>query len=171
MRVCYIEYRVQVIAYRFQTKYWWGLQSGGVSVGLGLMKNIDIKSLIIGALFTSTIFLGVAAAGQISDPKVENVSEDFPAKAFQQSLVITDKANIQRSPIRGFIMIKGLGFEPRHLPVSEIVTINEWDFGFNIGFAPRPSNVGYYKQAVRVDPKAMSAKEMYALINSCLAHQ
>ena len=25
------------------------------------MKNIDIKSLIIGALFTSTIFLGVAA--------------------------------------------------------------------------------------------------------------
>ena len=27
------------------------------------MKNIDIKSLIIGALFTSTIFLGVAATG------------------------------------------------------------------------------------------------------------
>ena len=26
------------------------------------MKNIDIKSLIIGALLTSTIFLGVAAA-------------------------------------------------------------------------------------------------------------
>ena len=32
-------------------------------VGLGLMKNIDIKSLIIGALLTSTIFLGVAATG------------------------------------------------------------------------------------------------------------
>ena len=30
-------------------------------VGLGLMKNIDVKSLIIGALLTSTIFLGVAA--------------------------------------------------------------------------------------------------------------
>jgi len=28
------------------------------------MKNIDIKSLIIGALLTSTIFLGVAAAGK-----------------------------------------------------------------------------------------------------------
>ena len=27
------------------------------------MKNIDIKSLIIGALLTSTIFLGVAATG------------------------------------------------------------------------------------------------------------
>ena len=32
-------------------------------VGLGPMKNIDIKSLLIGALFTSTIFLGVAATG------------------------------------------------------------------------------------------------------------
>ena len=31
---------------------WWGW---------GIMKNIDIKSLIIGALLTSTIFLGVAA--------------------------------------------------------------------------------------------------------------
>ena len=30
-------------------------------VGLGHMKNIDIKSLIIGVLLTSTIFLGVAA--------------------------------------------------------------------------------------------------------------
>jgi hypothetical protein len=30
------------------------------------MKNIDVKSLIIGALLTSTIFLGIAAAG---DPK------------------------------------------------------------------------------------------------------
>ena len=28
------------------------------------MKNIDIKSLIIGALLTSTIFLGVAATSQ-----------------------------------------------------------------------------------------------------------
>ena len=28
---------------------------------LSIMKNIDIKSLIIGALLTSTIFLGVAA--------------------------------------------------------------------------------------------------------------
>ena len=28
------------------------------------MKNIDIKSLIIGALLTSTIFLGVAATGK-----------------------------------------------------------------------------------------------------------
>ena len=28
------------------------------------MKNIDIKSLIIGALLTSTIFLGMAAAGK-----------------------------------------------------------------------------------------------------------
>ena len=27
------------------------------------MKNIDVKSLIIGALLTSTIFLGVAATG------------------------------------------------------------------------------------------------------------
>jgi hypothetical protein len=27
------------------------------------MKNIDIKSLIIGALFTSTVLLGVAATG------------------------------------------------------------------------------------------------------------
>jgi len=28
------------------------------------MKNIDIKSLIIGALLTSTIFIGVAATGK-----------------------------------------------------------------------------------------------------------
>jgi hypothetical protein len=28
------------------------------------MKNIDIKSLIIGALLTSTIFLGVASTGK-----------------------------------------------------------------------------------------------------------
>ena len=27
------------------------------------MKNIDVKSLLIGALFTSTIFLGIAATG------------------------------------------------------------------------------------------------------------
>ena len=33
---------------------WWGW---------GIMKNIDIKSIIIGALLTSTIFLGVAATG------------------------------------------------------------------------------------------------------------
>ena len=29
----------------------------------GIMKTIDVKSLIIGALLTSTIFLGVAATG------------------------------------------------------------------------------------------------------------
>ena len=34
-----------------------------MSVGLGPMKNIDIKSLIIGALLTSTIFFGVAGVG------------------------------------------------------------------------------------------------------------
>jgi hypothetical protein len=33
------------------------------------MKNIDVKSLIIGALLTSTIFLGVAAAVPASVPK------------------------------------------------------------------------------------------------------
>jgi Spy/CpxP family protein refolding chaperone len=33
-------------------------------VGLGLMKNIDIKSLIIGALFTSTVLLGMAATSK-----------------------------------------------------------------------------------------------------------
>ena len=33
---------------------WWDLP---------IMKNIDIKSIIIGALLTSTIFLGVAATG------------------------------------------------------------------------------------------------------------
>ena len=31
---------------------------------LSIMKNIDIKSIIIGALLTSTIFLGVAATSQ-----------------------------------------------------------------------------------------------------------
>ena len=35
---------------------------GGLLYVLGTMKNIDIKSLIIGALLTSPIFLGVAAA-------------------------------------------------------------------------------------------------------------
>jgi hypothetical protein len=35
--------------------------SSGLGDDLGTMKNIDIKSLIIGALLTSTIFLGVAA--------------------------------------------------------------------------------------------------------------
>jgi hypothetical protein len=35
------------------------------------MKNIDIKSLIIGALLTSTIFLGVAATSQDKPEKAE----------------------------------------------------------------------------------------------------
>ena len=57
------------------------------------MKNIDVKSLIIGALLTSTIFLGVAAAGKggmwdkkqewlitMGDPSHRNLQE-FPKLA------------------------------------------------------------------------------------------
>ena len=35
--------------------------SSGLGEDLGTMKNIDAKSIIIGALLASTIFLGVAA--------------------------------------------------------------------------------------------------------------
>ena len=35
------------------------------------MKNIDIKSLIIGALLTSTIFLGIAATSNIGNGTVK----------------------------------------------------------------------------------------------------
>ena len=34
------------------------------AVAWGRMKNIDVKSLLIGALLTSTIFLGVAATSK-----------------------------------------------------------------------------------------------------------
>ena len=37
--------------------------SSGLGEDLSTMKSIDTKSLIIGALLTSTIFLGVAATG------------------------------------------------------------------------------------------------------------
>jgi Spy/CpxP family protein refolding chaperone len=37
---------------------------GGLHYVLGTMKNIDIKSLIIGALFTSTVIFGVAATSK-----------------------------------------------------------------------------------------------------------
>jgi hypothetical protein len=56
-------------------------RSGGALVGLGLMKNIDVKSIIIGALLTSTIFLGVAATSPTDkwDDKQEwdTLSVDF----------------------------------------------------------------------------------------------
>ena len=39
------------------------------------MKNIDIKSLIIGALLTSTIFLGVAATGEDDKGKWDKKQE------------------------------------------------------------------------------------------------
>jgi len=35
------------------------------------MKNIDFKSLAIGALLTSTIFLGIAATGPLANGKVK----------------------------------------------------------------------------------------------------
>lgn len=45
------------------------------------MKHIEIKSLIIGALFASTIFLGVAATGVNDkwDDKQEWVEADYDA--------------------------------------------------------------------------------------------
>ena len=51
-------------------------------VGLGLMKNIDVKSLIIGALLTSTIFLGVAATSPTDKWDIHQVWEIY---SFQKS--------------------------------------------------------------------------------------
>jgi hypothetical protein len=48
---------------------------GGLHYVLGTMKNIDIKSLIIGALFTSTVIFGVAA---VSGPASGKVKLDGP---------------------------------------------------------------------------------------------
>ena len=53
------------------------------------MKNIDVKSLLIGTLLTSTIFLGVAATGatdkwdgkQEWDVKIKPVAEPAPKGA------------------------------------------------------------------------------------------
>jgi len=52
------------------------------------MKNIDVKSLIIGALLTSTIFLGVAAApsgtGTAKDASVWDDKQEWEIKRTQQ---------------------------------------------------------------------------------------
>ena len=47
----------------------------GVGRVAGTMKNIDIKSLLIGALFTSTVIFGVAA---VSGPASGKVKLDGP---------------------------------------------------------------------------------------------
>ena len=47
----------------------------GVGRVAGTMKNIDIKSLLIGALFTSTVIFGVAA---VSGPASGKVQLDGP---------------------------------------------------------------------------------------------
>jgi hypothetical protein len=48
---------------------------GGLLYVLGTMKNIDIKSLIIGALFTSTVLLGM---GAVSGPASTTLKLDGP---------------------------------------------------------------------------------------------
>ena len=52
------------------------------------MKSIDVKSLIIGALLTSTIFLGVAAApsgtGTVKDASVWDDKQEWEIKRTQQ---------------------------------------------------------------------------------------
>ena len=52
------------------------------------MKSIDVKSLIIGALLTSTIFLGVAAApsgtGTAKDASVWDDKQEWEIKRTQQ---------------------------------------------------------------------------------------
>ena len=55
---------------------------------LPIMKNIDVKSFIIGALLTSTIFLGVAAApsgtGTAKDASVWDDKQEWEIKRTQQ---------------------------------------------------------------------------------------
>ena len=55
-------------------------------MGLSTMKSIDIKSLIIGALLTSTIFLGVAALANnagVQEVKIVSIDEGFPWEAIK----------------------------------------------------------------------------------------
>jgi hypothetical protein len=50
------------------------------------MKNIDIKSLIIGALLTSTIFLGVGALANnagVQKVQIVSIDEGFPWEAIK----------------------------------------------------------------------------------------
>tara|TARA_B100001123_G_scaffold412234_1_gene509292 strand:- start:402 stop:650 length:249 start_codon:yes stop_codon:yes gene_type:complete len=65
------------------------------------MKNIDVKSLLIGALLTSTIFLGVAAA----DVK--------GAKTEETGVTVTWREDFGKDPVHGFPTQHGnKGWEP-----------------------------------------------------------
>ena len=61
------------------------------------MKNIDIKSLIIGALLTSTIFLGVAATSP-TDKWDENQRWDFTTRG--SFLYKADKVEAKADELR-----------------------------------------------------------------------
>ena len=68
------------------------------------MKSIDIKSLIIGALLTSTIFLGVAATGTTDkwDDKQEwrgKYSSDAPI-GYEPFALLPDGHKIWRQRIK-----------------------------------------------------------------------
>ena len=69
------------------------------------MKNIDIKSLIIGALLTSTIFLGVAAKAAKQDAEKWDFTRGFSGGVACTdnggTIFLTDLKGLHRSKDRG----------------------------------------------------------------------
>ena len=67
------------------------------------MKDIDIKSLIIGALLTSTIFLGVAAVpkdtGTSTRPDAGGAWDDKQEWTIQMQKRVGSRASNQQKPI------------------------------------------------------------------------
>ena len=70
--------------------------------GAGCMKSIDIKSLIIGTLLTSTIFLGVAATSPID--KSDN-NQQWEVRT-DEDPVITQRRSIGYEPF-GYSSVSG----------------------------------------------------------------
>ena len=78
------------------------------------MKNIDIKSIIIGALLTSTIFLGVAATG--TTDKWDDKQEWKVTVSSQREY---DRG--KRDPDTAILGYAGVGWEPVGVQGANIV--------------------------------------------------
>ena len=111
--------------------------------------------------------LSVSEANQQKGVKVKNETLPVKNENLLHKINISDRNQIKPSPIKGFIIFTFETGDSRHLPVSEIIQIDEWFEGVTIRFKPIVAEVGNFCQSIFIEEEAMSSDEVIKLIKAC----